>query len=114
MLRECSLSFYCRQRDIDKRSRPRYVMYMKTKPRTLREITDLFAKTLLDATGANVEVVSRGRYFWSFVGQPDDVRKAVEYVQTNKLMFLEQPVEHDEELDESFAYLDDRATAQAV
>lgn len=82
-----------------------------TKPRTVREITDLFSATLRDAVGATVEVVSRACGTWTFVGQPDDVQAAVAYVQAHGLMRLEKPVEYDEELGESFAFLADGAAS---
>lgn len=81
------------------------------KPRTVKEIQALFAATLLEATGARVEVHSRARFLWTFVGPAEDVRQAVAYVESNKLMRLESPIVHDDELGESFAYLDDRRTA---
>jgi hypothetical protein len=85
---------------------------MTTKPvRTIKEIQALFAATLLTATGARVEVFSRAKFLWTFCGSAEDVRVAVAYVESNKRMQLVSPIVHDDELGESFAYLDDRISA---
>lgn len=86
-------------------------MQTTTNPRTIKKIQDLFASTLRSAIGVEVEITSRALSLWTISGAPDAVRVAVEYVQQNGLMQLEREIDFDEELGESFAYLDDRTAA---
>ncbi|WP_225547317.1 hypothetical protein [Chromobacterium violaceum] len=71
---------------------------------SIKELAAEIELTILKATGSKVEWTFRTDTDFTICGEEQDVKKATEYIVKNKLAKLEQ-IDHDEVLNESFAYL---------
>ena len=76
-------------------------MTLATIPAIAREIET----QILKSCGATIEWTFRGGEDFTISGQPSAVAVAVEFCQSTGLAILSAPILHDEETEESYAYL---------
>lgn len=74
-------------------------------------IQDQMARAIRTGCGASVEVTDRGRGRFTINGTPAHVNTAVRYLTSHRLMAEESRV-HDDEVGETFAYMNETTTAK--